>query len=68
MTWKGLLSASHDTTVMVTLSYSKRTNTGTSDVFGLQLIFSFNCRSFGMTTEEVGDVITIQCDMNFNNK
>ncbi len=73
MTWKGLLSAPKDTTVNGILSFTKRTTTGAGtssayDLFGLQLIFSFNCRTFGMTTEEVGDVITIQCDMNFNNK
>jgi hypothetical protein len=73
MTWKGLLSAPHDTTINGTLTYIKRGTTGegtasTYDLFGLQLIFSFNCRSFGMTTEEVSDVLTVQCDMNFNNK
>jgi hypothetical protein len=56
MTWQGLLSSPHDTTVMGTLSYSKRTNTGTSDVFGLVLTFSFNCRT-GMTSTEVGDAL-----------
>ena len=73
MTWKGLLSAPHDTTVNGTLSYIKRETTGAGtasayDVFGLQLNFSFNCRSFGMTTGEVSDVLTVQCNMNFNNK
>jgi polyisoprenoid-binding protein YceI len=68
MTWKGLLSAPKDTTVMGTLFYNKRETVGTYDVFGLQLNFSFNCRSFGMTTTEVGDVITIQANVNFNNK
>ena len=73
MTWKGLLSAPHDTTVNGTLTYNKRTtiNAGTAsayDVFGLQLKFSFNCRSFGMTTAEVGDVISIESNINFNNK
>ena len=73
MTWKGLLSAPHDTTINGTLSYVKRETVGAGtatayDVFGLQLIFSFNCRSFGMTTEEVSDILTVQCDMNFNNK
>jgi polyisoprenoid-binding protein YceI len=73
MTWKGLLSAPHDTTINGTLSYIKRATTGAGtasayDVFGLQLNFSFNCRSFGMTTEEVSDILTVQCNMNFNNK
>jgi polyisoprenoid-binding protein YceI len=68
MTWKGLLAAPHDTTVMGTLSYVKRKSAGSYDVFGLQLNFSFNCRSFGMTTQEVGDVITLECNINFNNQ
>jgi polyisoprenoid-binding protein YceI len=68
MTWKGLLSAPKDTTVMGTLVYQKRTSVGSYDVFGLQLNFSFNCRTFGMTTTEVGDVITIQANIGFNNQ
>ncbi len=73
MTWQGLLSAPHDTTINGTLSYSKRTTVGAGtasayDVFGLQLNFSFNCRSFGVTSTNVGDVITLQCNMNFNNQ
>jgi hypothetical protein len=73
MTWKGLLSAPHDTTVNGTLSYSKRTTVGAGtasayDVFGLQLKFSFNCRSFGLTATEVGDVISLECNINFNNQ
>jgi hypothetical protein len=73
MTWQGLLSAPHDTTINGTLSYIKRATVGAGtasayDVFGLQLNFSFNCRSFGLTTTEVGDVITLQCNMNFNNQ
>ena len=68
MTWKGLLSAPKDTTVTGKLSYNKKTTVGTYDVFGLQLNFSFNCRSFGVTTTNVGDVITMQCNINFNNQ
>jgi hypothetical protein len=73
MTWKGLLSSPHDTTVNGILSYVKRGTVGSGtasayDVFGLQLNFSFNCRSFGMTTTEISDIITVQCNMNFNNK
>jgi len=73
MTWQGGLSAPHDTTLNGTLSYIKRATVGAGtssayDVFGLQLNFSFNCRSFGMTTTEISDVIDVQCNMNFNNK
>jgi polyisoprenoid-binding protein YceI len=73
LSWKGLLSAPHDTTINGTLSYVKRSTIGAGtssayDVFGLQLNFQFNCRSFGMTTAEISDVISVQCNMNFNNK
>jgi len=73
LTWKGLLAAPHDTTINGTLSYVKRETVGAGtasayDVFGLQLNFTFNCRSFGMTTTEISDAITVQCNMNFNNK
>lgn len=73
MTWQGGLSAPHDTTLNGTLSYVKRATVGAGtasayDVFGLQLNFSFNCRSFGITTEEISDVVDVQCNMNFNNK
>jgi hypothetical protein len=73
MTWQGLLSAPHDTTINGTLSYVKRQTVGAGtasayDVFGLQLNFSFNCRTFGMTSTEVGDVITLEVNVNFNNQ
>ena len=68
MTWQVLLSAPKDTTVTGKLTYNKRTTVGTYDVFGLQLSFSFNCRTFGMTTTEVGDLITLQCNIGFNNQ
>lgn len=73
MSWKGLLSAPHDTTINGTLSYVKRSTIGagtasTYDVFGLQLNFQFNCRSFGMTTAEISDIVSVQANINFNNK
>jgi polyisoprenoid-binding protein YceI len=73
MTWKGLLSTPHDTTINGTLSYIKRSTVGegtasTYDQFGLQLNFQFNCRSFGITTTEISDIVSVQCNMNFNNK
>jgi hypothetical protein len=73
MTWQGGLGAPHDTTVNGKLSYIKKSTIGggtssSYNVFGLQLNFSFNCRSFGMTTTEISDIINIQCNMNFNNK
>lgn len=73
MTWKGLLGAPHDTTINGTLSYIKRSTVGAGtasayDQFGLQLNFQFNCRSFGITTTEISDIVSVQCNMNFNNK
>lgn len=73
MTWKGLLAAPHDTTINGTLSYVKRSTVGAGttsayDQFGLQLNFQFNCRSFGITTTEISDIVSVQCNMNFNNK
>ncbi|MBZ5858831.1 hypothetical protein [Flavihumibacter profundi] len=37
-------------------------------VFGLQLLFQFNCRDFGIPSTSIGDKIDIECNMNFNNK
>lgn len=73
MSWKGLLAAPHDTTINGTLSYIKRATIGEGtaaayDQFGLQLNFQFNCRSFGITTDEISDIVNVQCNMNFNNK
>jgi hypothetical protein len=73
MSWKGLLAAPHDTTINGSLSYIKRSTVGEGtasayDQFGLQLNFQFNKRSFGITTSEVSDIISVQCNMNFNNK
>ena len=73
MSWKGLLAAPHDTTINGTLSYVKRSTVGEGttsayDQFGLQLNFQFNCRSFGITTTEISDIVSVQCNMNFNNK
>jgi polyisoprenoid-binding protein YceI len=73
MTWQGLNSTPKDTTLDGTLSYIKEqvVGAGTSSaysVFGLQLNFQFNCRTFGVTTSEVGDLVSVQCNMNFNNK
>lgn len=73
MSWKGLLSAPHDTTINGTLSYVKRSTVGEGTAaaygqFGLQLNFQFNCRSFGITTDEISDIVNVQCNMNFNNK
>jgi hypothetical protein len=73
MSWKGGLAQTHDTTINGKLSYIKQATVGAGTasaygVFGLQLNFTFNCRSFGITTDEISDDVTVQCNMNFNNK
>lgn len=73
LTWQGKLGAPKTESLTGRLAYIKRqtVNAGTSsayDVFGLQLTFQFNCRDFGVTSTSVGDNITIECNMNFNNK
>lgn len=73
MTWKGKLAEPHDTTINGALSYVKRATVGVGTataygVFGLQLNFNFNCRSFGITTSEISDIIGVQCNMNFDNQ
>jgi hypothetical protein len=42
--------------------------TSTFGVFGLQLTFQFNCSDYGITSTNIGQEITIQANMNFNNK
>ena len=44
------------------------TPTSTYSVCGLQLKFQFNCRDFGVTSTSIADNVTIECNMNFNNK
>ncbi|MFA5245281.1 MAG: hypothetical protein WC380_08260, partial [Pedobacter sp.] len=55
------------------LKYIKKATVGATtatpyDVFGLQLVFQFNCRDFGITSTSISDKIEIQCNVNFNNK
>jgi polyisoprenoid-binding protein YceI len=70
LTWKGLLAQSLTKTLIGKLNYvPKSTPTGaTYDVFGLQLTFQFNKADFGITSTNIGDKISIECNMNFNNK
>jgi hypothetical protein len=37
-------------------------------VFGLQLTFQFDKSDFGIKSTSIGDNISIECNMNFNNK
>jgi polyisoprenoid-binding protein YceI len=73
MTWQGLLTTPLTESVTGKLAYIKKSyvNEGTPaqyGVFGLQLEFQFNCRDFGITSTNISDNITIQCNMNFNNQ
>jgi hypothetical protein len=70
-TWQGKLTAPITKSIIGKLNYVKKaTIPGATpyDVFGLQLLFSFNCRDFGITSTSIADKIDIECNMNFNNK
>lgn len=73
LTWQGKLTAPLTKSVVGKLTYIRknRVQFGTAaayNVFGLQLIFQFNCRDFGVTSTSISDNITIEANMNFNNK
>jgi polyisoprenoid-binding protein YceI len=72
LTWRGGLAAPLTEAVVGKLSLipEGQVTEGTSSfgVFGLQLTFQFNCRDYGITSTNIGDEITIQANMNFNNK
>jgi polyisoprenoid-binding protein YceI len=70
LTWQGKLSAPHTESLVGKLNYIPRaTPSGaTYDVFGLQLTFEFDKADFGVTSTSIGDNISIECNMNFNNK
>jgi len=72
-TWKGKLADPLTKTIVGKLKYIKRATVqfGTAagyDVFGLKLIFQFNCRDFGINSTSISDKIDVECNMNFNNK
>jgi len=73
LTWQGKLAAPVTKTVKGKLKYIKRATIGATsatpyDVFGLQLVFQFNCRDFAIASTSISDKIEIECNMNFNNK
>lgn len=73
LTWQGKLAAPLTKSVVGKMSYIKRSRVqfGTAaayEVFGLQLKFQFNCRDYGIVSTSISDVISIECNMNFNNK
>lgn len=70
-TWQGKLAAPLTKSLIGKLNYvPKSTIAGGTpyDVFGLQLTFQFNCRDYGITSTSIADKISIECNMNFNNK
>lgn len=73
LTWKGNLGTPLVKSIVGKLKYipKSRVQFGTAtayDVFGLQLSFQFNCRDFGITSNNISDKIDIVCNMNFHNK
>lgn len=73
LTWQGKLTAPLTKTLDGKLKYIPKAHVqfGTAaayDVFGLQLVFEFNCRDFGITSTSVNDIIQVTCNANFNNK
>lgn len=71
LTWQGKLTAPLTKAIVGRMKLIPRaTIAGAApyDVFGLQLIFQFNCRDFGIVSTSIGDKIDMQCNMNFNNK
>ncbi len=74
LTWHGKLATPVTKSIIGKLKYIPKAYVGTGvypaqyAVFGLQLIFQFNCRDFGIVSTSIGDKIDIECNMNFNNK
>jgi len=70
LTWRGKLTTQHTEEVVGKLNYiPQAAPSGASyQVFGLQLTFQFDKSDFGITSTSIGDNISIECNMNFNNK
>jgi len=72
LTWQGGLTAPKTESIVGKLSYVPKNSvtegTSTYSVFGLQLTFQFNKSDFGITSTNIGDNISIQVNVNFNNK
>jgi hypothetical protein len=71
LTWKGTLAAPFTKSITGRLKYIPKSTIASAapyDVFGLQLLFQFNCREFGITSTSISDKIEIICNMNFHNK
>jgi hypothetical protein len=68
-TWQGKLSAPHTESIVGKLTYvPEALVSGTESYFGLELQFQFNCRDYGITATDIADVISIDINLNFDNK
>ena len=70
LTWKGKLTTQHTEEVLGKLTYIPQAvpDGSSTSVFGLQLTFQFDKTDFGIVSTSIGDNISIECNMNFNNK
>ena len=70
LTWRGKLTATHTEEVLAKLTYVPQAvpEGKNYSVFGLQLTFQFDKSVFGIVSTSIGDNISIECNMNFNNK
>jgi polyisoprenoid-binding protein YceI len=70
LTWKGKLTTPHTEEVLGKLTYVPQSVPSGKNysVFGLQLTFQFDKTDFGITSTSIGDNISIECNMNFNNR
>jgi polyisoprenoid-binding protein YceI len=71
-TWKGGTTGEPVTRALTgRLKYITKANIAAAvpySVFGLQFIFQFNCRDFGITSQSVSDKIDMTVNINFHNK
>ncbi|MHB8206565.1 hypothetical protein [Mucilaginibacter sp.] len=68
-TWQGMLSAPHTESITGKLTYIPAAHvTATESYFGLEFQFQFNCRDFGITATDIGSIMTIDLNMNFDNQ
>jgi len=69
-TWKGMLSAPMTESIVGKLTYvPEALVAGTSEsYFGLELQFQFNCRDYGITATDIGNEISIDLNLNFDNE
>lgn len=72
LTWRGLLATPMTESISGKLVFVREAwvteGTSTFGVFGLQFTFQFNKSDYGITSTNIGDAMTIQANMNFNNK